>query len=626
MRRLRGCVPTPDDPKHPVGNERQRATRSGRDSPVAGPAYARDDEILRINEELRIHQAELEAQNQALRSAQLELEESRRRYAQLFDLAPVGYLELDERGTIVEANQVADSILQSRTPLAGRHLARFLSQDQADELHLHLAVVKASRQRETCTLCFPALGDVGPRDIRIDSIVVATAGENVRIQTCLLDVTEQMKAQQESRRLASELEVRVQRRTQELTQADEELRKEVEARRQAERRLAVARKLEAVGRLAGGLAHDLNNVMTVISMNAALLQASIPKDSELRVLVDEMVVAADRAVALPRQLLVFSRRQPSDHEVVEIGKTVEALGAMLSRLLGHARITLGVQSEDDTWVNLGRSQQEQIILNLIFNARDAMPEGGNVLLRCTNRRVEEHGPPIIPGARPIDYVVVGVSDTGTGMDAETRDRMFEPFFTTKAQGEGAGLGLATVYALATSVGGFVHVETEPGRGTRVDVYLPRVAPPAGARTVEPGESLAKPDSSLATKARILLVDDEVSIVRLVSRLLSNRGYDVLAATSGEEALNIATEMQGSGNPLDVLVTDVAMPQMSGPQLSKALRDQGIRVPTLFISGFVGSALTEESEFLQKPFKPQELLDTLARMLEASENPSSTASR
>jgi two-component system cell cycle sensor histidine kinase/response regulator CckA len=391
-----------------------------------------------------------------------------------------------------------------------------------------------------------------------------------------------------------------------------------EALRRSEQQLVQVQKMEAIGRLAGGVAHDFNNLLTAIRGNAELLLADLPRDSQAREDVEEIRRASDRAAALTRQLLAFSRRQVLQPRMLDLNQSVREMERMLGRLIGDdvelvARLDPALKR-----VRADPAQVEQVILNLSVNARDAMP-GGGVLMVCTENaeltaELREKYAYVVPG----EYVLLEVGDTGQGMDAQTVAAAFEPFFTTKATGKGTGLGLSMVYGIVKQSGGYIWIESDPGRGTRVKVYLPVAR--GGADEEGEGEEEPPVRSPQARgRGTVLLVEDEESVRRFTERVLSRGGYTVLAAAEGAEAMALSRQHPGV---IHVLVTDLMMPRMNGSDLARRLMAERPGIRVLFISGYDRDAtrtqapLEPGTDFIEKPFSPEALLDRILRLLEA----------
>jgi PAS domain S-box-containing protein len=380
-----------------------------------------------------------------------------------------------------------------------------------------------------------------------------------------------------------------------------------------EERFCQAQKMEAVGQLAGGVAHDFNNLLTVINGLSELALHKIHRDDPSRELIMEIRKAGERAAALTSQLLAFSRKQVLQPQVLDVNVRLGELSKMLLRLLGE---NIGIRLETDAglgMVKVDRSQFEQAVINLAVNARDAMPAGGQLTIETRNALLDEEYVAQHPDARPGRYVVIAVRDNGGGMDPATQARVFEPFFTTKGPGKGTGLGLAMVYGFVKQSGGHIEVASEVGRGTTFKVYLPRTDETVRSRRL-PEDAVALPGGT----ETILLVEDQDAVRTFARRVLLAGGYTVLEARDGEEALGVAQQYTA---PIHLLLTDVVMPRMSGPQLAELLaRDRpGLRV--LFVSGYADEAnsrcgvMEGGGAFLQKPFNPVRLTRKVREVLD-----------
>jgi len=378
------------------------------------------------------------------------------------------------------------------------------------------------------------------------------------------------------------------------------------------RQLRQAQKMEAIGRLAGGVAHDFNNLLTVIQGYGNIIKRRLVPRGECVEEIGELLGATERAAGLTRQLLAFSRSQPLRPQLIDVGKQVGELKKMLGRVIGED-IELCVDIAADTGhVRADPVQFEQILLNLAVNARDAMPEGGALTIASA---VVALGPGDLteaPGLRPGRYVRLSVTDVGVGMDAETARHIFEPFFTTKAEGSGTGLGLATVFGIVKQSSGAVRVSSSLGEGTRFDVFLPQAPAEAIAAETAPEEY---PETR--GTGTILLVEDDAPVRDLLRGELKRGGYEVTTAANGLEAWQ---EMEGRGEPVDLVVTDVVMPGMRGPELVERLRARWPGLRVLFVSGWQDPdktklpSLDQRTRFLQKPFDPAALVAEVARIL------------
>ncbi len=388
---------------------------------------------------------------------------------------------------------------------------------------------------------------------------------------------------------------------------------DITERRVLENQFRQAQKMEAVGRLAGGVAHDFNNLLMVISGYTEVLLENTRKSNPLYPKIEAIHQATDRATTLTRQLLAFSRKQLLELKVVDLNIVVEDMERLLRPLIGET-IELHTRLAPD----LGRTradagQIEQVIMNLVVNSKDAMPNGGKITIQTANAKlgpedVRREYSYIQPGL----YVVLSVTDTGEGMDKETQLRIFEPFFTTKEKGKGTGLGLSTVYGIIKQSGGYVLVESEPRQGTTFRIYLPRVED-----ALEPAGPVGVSSSHSGGSETVLLVEDEESVRQLVRETLESKGYKLLEADNGEAALQIVAGYSGK---IDILITDVVMPGMGGRELSARLCASCPQTKVLYLSGYTEDAIVHEgvldpdTAFLQKPFTLQMLTRKVREVL------------
>lgn len=388
--------------------------------------------------------------------------------------------------------------------------------------------------------------------------------------------------------------------------------RDITERMHLQAQLFQSQKMEAIGLLVGGIAHDFNNLLVVIGGRARRALKGMGEDNPLREEVEEVIRAEESATLLVRQLLAFGRKQVMRPKVVNINRIISGAEMMMRRLI-REDITFLILAEPNLGlVEADPSQIEQVIMNLVVNARDAMPEGGKLVIRTANVTLgKEHADGYL--APPGDYVMIEISDDGCGIDNETLSHIFEPFFTTKALAEGTGLGLSTVYGIIRQSGGDIRVYSEPGHGTTFKIYLPRVE--------EPGQNAekAKSEDSQPRKGSetILLVEDEATVRAVIQAELQDLGYTVLEAGSGEEALDISQQHEG---PIHVVVTDVVMPGMSGPELCEVLENGRAGIKMLFTSGYSEEAvmrrgiLRPDSAFIEKPFSTYALAHSIRELL------------
>ena len=377
--------------------------------------------------------------------------------------------------------------------------------------------------------------------------------------------------------------------------------------------LEQAQKMDAIGRLAGGVAHDFNNLLTVILGRSEILLRQLKPEDSMHRGIELIRRTAGRAADLTRQLLAFGRKQVLEPIVLDLSAVTMDMKDMLGRLIGEDIALLTMPTPGLGRVKADRGQIEQVIMNLAVNARDAMPQGGRLILEAANADLDDEFVRRHVGARPGPHVVLAVSDTGTGIPREIQPHIFEPFFTTKDQGKGTGLGLATVYGIVKQSGGYVQVNSEPGQGTTFLIYLPRLDD--ATVTVDRG---ARPVTAAAGSETILLVEDEEEVRELARDILRANGYTVLEARNGNEALLISERHQG---PLDLLLTDVVMPRMSGRELAERLAPVRPVVSVLYMSGYTDDAVIQHgvyssgTAFLQKPFTPAALIQRVRETLD-----------
>ncbi len=376
--------------------------------------------------------------------------------------------------------------------------------------------------------------------------------------------------------------------------------------------LQQAQKMETVGRLAGGVAHDFNNLLTVINGYAELISSELDPDDPLRAALAEITRAGDRAAALTQQLLAFSRKQVIEPKLLSPNELVTDIGRMLRRLMGDDIEVVTILHPETGQILADAGQINQVLMNLAVNARDAMPAGGRLLIETSNADIEERYAEAHMEVQPGSYVGLGVSDTGAGMDAETRSHIFEPFFTTKPLGQGTGLGLSTVYGIVKQNGGWIWVYSEPGRGTTFKIYLPRVDRASAA----PDESRSA-DFTLHGTETVLVVEDQQEVRRLALGALRSYGYQVLDAANGDEALDLCEQFPG---PIHLLVTDMVMPGITGREVAGRLSALRPAMKTLYVSGYAASLIGDEgilnpnAAYLSKPFSPEALARKVREVL------------
>ncbi|HEY8567113.1 MAG TPA: PAS domain-containing protein [Beijerinckiaceae bacterium] len=507
------------------------------------------------------------------------------RFARFFNASPVAIATLSRTGRVVRANATFARLFRTMPRTGSGGEGPSLLEAVQDPSALEAALAAAAEGRTDIPPMELLVRGEGGRSARAWVSAVSDAeGEGERAILYALDTTEQ---------------------------------------RQVEQQLAQAQKMQAVGQLAGGVAHDFNNVLqAIIGYSDLLLANHRPTDPAFQDIM-QIKQNANRAASLVRQLLAFSRRQTLRPEVLNLRETLSDLSLLLKRLLGE-RVELDLRHSRDLWfVKADVNQLEQVIVNLAVNARDAMPDGGKLTIRTANVAPEAVEALAIPTMTPGEYVAIEVSDTGSGIPPDVMDKIFEPFFTTKEVGKGTGLGLSTVFGIVKQSGGFIDVDSTVGQGTTFRLYLPRYVP-----TAEEVEEEAKaaqgpvpkaPTPDLTGQGVILLVEDEDPVRAVNARALTARGYTVLEAASGVEALQAIAD---SDRPVDLVVSDVVMPEMDGPTLLGELRKRYPTLKVIFVSGYAEDAFKknlpegEEFNFLPKPFSLKQLVETVKQAMAA----------
>jgi two-component system, cell cycle sensor histidine kinase and response regulator CckA len=388
--------------------------------------------------------------------------------------------------------------------------------------------------------------------------------------------------------------------------------RDISSRKHLEAQLLQAQKMEAIGALAGGVAHDFNNLLSVIKGYTELLLDDIDQNDPKRQDLEQIEKAGQRAASLTSQLLAFSRKQILQPEILDLNAAISDMSTMLRRLIGEDIELTSIAPPNLGLINADPGQIQQIVMNLSVNARDAMPRGGKLVLETANVDSDSHHIRDHPIMKKGSYVMLAISDNGIGMDAATRARIFEPFFTTKEKGRGTGLGLSTVYGIVKQSNGYIWAYSELGKGTTFKVYFPRVKGEI-PRSKDDGRSRL---DAVGSKT-VLLVEDEKSVRALASRILSERGYNILQASDGMEALKIAREYSGN---IDMVLTDVVMPGISGKTLVVRLESERPGIKSLYISGYTDSSIVDHgilnsnTAFLQKPFTVQSLAQKVRELI------------
>jgi two-component system, cell cycle sensor histidine kinase and response regulator CckA len=500
------------------------------------------------------------------------------RFMRFFDHTPMAIATVDRSGAVVRANARFAKLAQSLNPEGAANKSIFRTVNARDRSLLIAAINQAAEGQ----------GDIPPVEAMLD-------GAKERWGQFFVTAVEEDERE---------------------TEAAIVYMLETTERRALENQINQSQKMDMVGQLAGGIAHDFNNVLSAIMMaNDFLLNAHKPTDPSFQDIM-QIKQNANRAAALVRHLLAFSRKQTLRPQVLDLGESLSDIESLLKRLIGE-KIKLEVLHGRDLWpIKVDLSQFEQVIVNLAVNARDAMPDGGKLTVRTANMTSEETGRLTYKGMPPADYVRIDIADTGTGIPPDIVDKIFEPFFSTKEVGKGTGLGLSTVYGIVKQTGGFIYVDSEAEKGTSFHIFLPRHHPEqeadaaAANGTAKEPAAETKPRADLTGQGTILLVEDEEGLRSLNARGLRSRGYSVIEASNGIEAMEALEQKNGA---VDLVVSDVVMPEMDGPTLLKTMRGRNPDLKIIFVSGYAEDAFekslpeNQQFAFLPKPFTLSQLV-------------------
>lgn len=571
------------DRKNNDNELRKRAEEQLQSIPPTGASPQSTLEMQRLLHELQVHQIELEMQNEELRASRERLETVTVRYVDLYDLAPVGYMIMSETSLILAANLTVATLLSvPRGKLIGLLLSRFVLSDYQDIFSHYCSQLFASGEPHTCELRL-IREEHAPLWVRLESSISREDGDEQPVNRVVIsDISE-------------------------LKQA-EEVRQNLQAQ------LLQAGKMESIGRLAGGVAHDFNNMLTVIIGQAVLALMNMDENQPNYAGLQEIRTAAERSAVLARQLLAFARKQVIEPRVIDLNQTVSGMLSLLRQLIGED-ITLTWLPGKDLWpITMDPSQIDKILANLCVNARDALGGSGTLTLETHTSTLDTEFCATHPGSVPGDYVVLVISDNGCGMDNETLVNIFEPFFPTKEPGKSTGLELASLYGVVKQNNGYITVISETGIGTTFEIYLPRhleaTVQMSGKQPIDP---------VVRGSETILVVEDEPAILNIVTLQLEWAGFTVLSAATPGEAMQLAKD---NADNLHLLLSDVLMPEMNGRDLARNLLTLYPHLKQLFMSGYTADViaskgmLDEGVNFIQKPFSITELVDKVRKVLES----------
>ncbi len=530
---------------------------------IRGESLSPSEERDRILHELGVYRAELEAQNDQLRQVQMDLEASRARYCDLYDRAPVGYCTVSEDGMIAEANLTAAALLGvPRSAMIGRPFYGFIFRDDRDTYYFFRQRLHDAQKPIRCELrLLPQTGE--PFWGSLEAMMEHAAGGSADFRVIMADISERKRVESEKARL--------------------------------EEQLHHAQKMEAIGTLAGGVAHDFNNILGSIMASLSMLELNPGIDVGGLGDIQNMKGLVRRGADLTKQLLGFARGGKYESKVLDLARVIDATTDMFSRT--HRDITIHRELASNLQaVLMDQNQLEQVLLNLFLNAAHAMADGGRLTLRANNVTVDEvHAK--VRDVKPGHFVELVVADTGVGMDEPTRIRAFEPFFTTKPLGHGTGLGLASAYGIIKNHHGNIAVESAPGTGTRFTILMP-------ATDAKPSIRAAATKAPQMGGECILIVDDEEIMLKVTARLLRALGYQVLMAASGREAIDLVRAHKGE---LSLVILDMIMPEMSGAKTFEVLHEMAPGLKVLLASGYAVDGQAQEildrgcTGFIQKPF-------------------------
>ena len=675
-------------------NLRTRAEKRLAEKGLAGMYQA---DLEGLVHELQVHQIELEMQNEELKRSQSEIEESREKYVDLYDFAPVAYFSFDRNGVITDLNLTGASLFGiERSRLVGKPFSLFVSPQHRDIFFAHHHKTRKASQVERCELLIQRKGgSLVP--VLMESMTTSDKTGNTIVRSAITNITERTQMEEalresetklraildgsrdaigvskdgictftnpacvslfgyksadeligrpvlyliapESRGFVKEMVTKRAREEpvppfyevttlkkdgttflMEITISSYVLKgeqftlaimRDVTEKKKLEEQLRQAQKMEAVGTLAGGVAHDFNDILTVIMGFGNLMQMSIDKDDIHRPYIDQMVASSQRAADLTQSLLAFSRKQLITLEPHAVNEVVAGTTKLLVRLL---REDIGLTTnltDEDTVCPLDVTQIGQVLMNLATNARDAMPHGGSLTITTERVMLDESFKKTHGFGRMGEYVRLSVSDTGTGMDEGTMERIFEPFFTTKEVGKGTGLGLASAYGIVKQHGGYITVESLPFNGTTFDIYLPLINPPSQQEAPAAGETKRGTET-------ILIVEDDWDVRNMLSRILESHGYTTIEAGDGDDAIRVHHEHK---EKIDLIILNVVMPGRNGKEALDEITRTNPEIKAIFVSGYTGDIVIDKGiqsegvDFLQKPLSVTALLAKVREVLD-----------
>ncbi len=572
----------PDNTEHDdLKDLRKKAEEKARTYETQTMMELLPEDAGKLLHELRVHQIELEIQNEELRRSQEELEESRSKYFDLYELAPVGYLTVNDKGLIIEANLTAATLFRmAKKDLIKSLLSRFIVPEDQDIFYRHRKELFETGKPQVCELRM-IRNNCDSFWARFETNLVHDKNSEAYFcRAVMSDITALKLAEEEQQKL--------------------------------QQLLTESNKMESIGRLAGGVAHDFNNMLAVILGNAELAMKNVMEDEVLYEHLKEISKAAKRSAEVVKQLLAFARKQLIAPIVLDINETIEKMLKMIIRLIGENIELIWTPGSDIWTIKMDPSQIDQILVNLCVNARDSIFCIGKIKIETKNVILDEaycaSHREFVPGS----YITLTMSDNGCGMNKKVLNKIFEPFFTTKGVGKGTGLGLATIHGIVKQNKGFIDVYSEPGHGSTFKIYLPRYD-----SKLDQVKEEKIPNCLERGSETVLLVEDEPSTLKITKTILKGLGYNVIAAKTPMEAIQSAKEQEGK---IQLLITDVIMPEMDGKDLSAKILSLYPNIKCIFMSGYTDEIISHQNElkksghFIQKPFSIEEIASKVRKVL------------
>ncbi|MFO7557976.1 MAG: response regulator [Desulfobacterales bacterium] len=589
------------NPKRAASMRHRAERRMNSSGNIQKDSAGKDQKLIH---ELRVHQIELEMQNEELQGAMLELQKARDRYSDLYDFAPTGYFTLGEKSLILESNITFANLLgETKSSMLGKPLNRFIAREDQDQFYMHCRNCLGKEGRHACELKMKK-ADSTLFYVLLESVAKKDHDGSKVIRTAITNITARKQMEEELQSHRDHLEELIKKRTDDLKIANS--------------RLLQAQKMEAVGTLTAGIAHDFNNILQTILGYTQILLIQVNSEQPWHSKLAEIEKAALRASDLVRRLMVYSRKAENKKKPLNLTK---ALYESINFLRQTIPKMIHIEQFQETKIHTIHSdfiQIEQIVLNLGFNSRDSMPEGGKLIFETKNVTLDETFCKVNPGTFPGDYVLIKVSDTGCGMDKETMEHIFEPFYTTKEKYKGAGLGLAMVYGIVKSHDGYITCCSEPGQGTTFSLYFPAAEKGNEKIAMQPEATQPEAAGELHGNETILLVDDEKALLDIGKQILGQFGYTTLTAETGEKAIEC---YHAKKNQIDLVILDLSMPGMGGYKCFKELIKHYPDIKVIIASGYSDGELVRslfESgvlAFIGKPYQLTEFPKTVREVLD-----------